>query len=49
MNVSLTQLRPVFEKVSANGGYVNRGVTAIQYSPDFEIVSKGAFDFPLPY
>ena len=49
MNVSLTQLRPVFEKVSANGGYVNRGVTAIQYSPDFEIVRKGAFDFPLPY
>ena len=49
MKVSLTQLRPVFEKTGPNGGYINRGVTAIQHTPNFDVVNKGVLNFPLPY
>ncbi|MEL7587384.1 MAG: LysM peptidoglycan-binding domain-containing protein [Prolixibacteraceae bacterium] len=46
LKVSLTQSDLAFDKVSREGGYMNRGLFIIQYEPGYDIVMKGLIGIP---
>jgi hypothetical protein len=48
MKVSLTQSELVFDKVSREGGNMNRGLFIMQYEPDYDVIMKGVTGIPKP-
>jgi len=49
LHVSLTQGEFAFEKVSRDGGYLNKGLFVLEYDPDYQVIMKEVTGIPGEY